>query len=485
MNQAKMIADAYGHFLEVSDDENDRKVFFHFATEELNLPEKEAAAFSRKVMIENEGEINSPEFDQFYTWYYLNYVMEIQTHLVRQEVNLRNTIIKAPVAMGLYRGPRHVVEIVNDRMLELWGKTMEDVLNKPVFEGLPEARNQGFEQLLDGVFTTGETVVAQGIPVTLRRGKELAIVFVNFVYEAYREPDGAISGIINVATDVTDQILARQKIEEVVKDRTRELAETNKKLEKSNEELTQFAFIASHDLQEPVRKVRIFAEMLAKRLGDLDPQSRNYLEKINTSVVRMSSLIRDVLAYSELSGKVKVYEPVDLQRVVDEIVSDFELLIEEKKAKIIYSELPVVEAVPLQMFQLIRNLLSNALKFTHPDRAPVISITAETASAGSVSDRPFGAGPFVVTAGSRHFQPGTGHSYCQIEIKDNGIGFGEEQAEKIFSIFQRLHGRDKYPGTGIGLALCRKIVQNHQGEIYANSETGQGATFRVILPLKQ
>ncbi len=173
--------------------------------------------------------------------------------LATSERNLRNTILKAPVAMCIFKGPEHIVEIANERMIELWGRPASDVMHKPIFEGLPESKDQGFEQLLDGVYNTGETYVAQGIPINLPRNEKIEQIYVNFVYEAYREDEGSITGVIAVATDVTHQVISRRKIE-VVTERTRLLAEANKNLQKSNEELGQFAYIASHDLQEPLRK---------------------------------------------------------------------------------------------------------------------------------------------------------------------------------------------------------------------------------------
>jgi PAS domain S-box-containing protein len=386
------------------------------------------------------------------------------------EKNFRNTILKAPVAMCIFRGLRHVVEIANDRMIELWGKAAFEVLDKPIFEGLPEAKDQGFELLLDNVLKTGKAFVAQDIPITLPRNGKIERVYVNFLYEPYREANGTISGIIAVATDVTAQVIARRKIEEVVAERTKELAKANGNLQRSNAELAQFAYIASHDLQEPIRKVSTFAQMLENRLKDIDPVSKNYLDRINISIARMLTLIRDVLSYSELSKQHEVFEPVDLQEIMDGIRSDFELLIEQKNAEIHYEALPTIQAIPLQMSQLFRNLVSNALKFTRKDGKPVITIRAVRGSDAEAAVR---------------FIPGAGTSYYNIEIRDNGIGFKQAYAEQIFSIFQRLHIKTEYPGTGIGLAMCKKIVQNHHGDIYATGDPGTGAVFHVILPEKQ
>lgn len=383
------------------------------------------------------------------------------------EKSIRNTILKAPVAMCIFRGAQHVVEIANERMVELWGKQPKDVLNRPIFEGLPEAKGQGFEELLDKVITTGETAMADSVPVTLPRNGKVELVYVNFVYEAYREADGVISGIIAVATDVTAQVLARIKIEEVVTERTKELADANTSLKRSNAELAQFAYIASHDLQEPLRKISTFAQMLENSLGEVNERSKNYLQKINTSSGRMLTLIRDVLAYSQLTNDIHVFERVDLAQVVAGIQTDFELLIEQKEANIVCTGLPVIEAIPLQMSQLFTNLISNALKFTKEGVAPVICITGRLMTTAEVS----------AYSGLNEAVP-----HYRLVFTDNGIGFNQEYAEQIFNIFQRLHGKSEYAGTGIGLALCRKIAQNHHGYIYAKGSSGSGAEFDVLLP---
>jgi PAS domain S-box-containing protein len=388
--------------------------------------------------------------------------------LVEIEKNLRNTILHAPVAMCIYRGPTFVVEVANNRMLELWGKTAEAVIDKPMFVGLPEAKDQGFEELIEKVYKTGVSYSASNVPVTLPRNGSIEVVYVNFIYQAYREVDGAISGIIAVATDVTEQYIARQQIEEKVTERTQELAITNHNLQKSNAELAQFAYIASHDLQEPIRKIANFSYMLEQSLGDIDLKSKNYLEKINTSTSRMLNLIRDVLSYSQLSKEGSVFEKVDLNIIIEHIKSDFDLMIEQKEAVVECSALPIVDAIPLQMTQLFSNLLSNALKFINSEVKPIITITASV-----LSKEEIGLNKLL----------NLNTVYHKIEFRDNGIGIEEKHAKKIFNIFQRLHVQADYKGTGIGLAMCKKIAQNHHGDIYITSSSFKKETiFSVILP---
>lgn len=388
--------------------------------------------------------------------------------LEENERNLRNTILQASFAICIFRGPQFVIEIANESMLQFWGKGKE-VVGKPVFEALPEVKGQGYEEILSGVLQSGNPFSANELSVTLPRAGVLQTVYVNFAYEPIREFNGSISGIMATTIDVTDQVLARQKIEEVVAERTKELAAANLSLERNNRELEQFAYIASHDLQEPLRKVTTFTQMLKSNLGEVDAKSATYFNKITASTLRMIDLVRDVLEFSQLSNKQRVFEPMDIGALIDDLTSDFELAIEQKGAMISHRDLPTFSANALQMRQLFGNLLSNALKFTREGVPPVISI-----SSAVLSDE----------EKEVHKDLLPDINYCIITVEDNGIGFSEEHAEKIFSIFQRLHGKTEFAGTGIGLALCKKIAQNHHGEIWATSQPGSGTTFHIILPCK-
>lgn len=393
-------------------------------------------------------------------------------HLIKQKIeqsekNFRNMVLQAPVAMCILLGPEHKVEVVNNDMLAIWGKDAS-VIGMPVFDAVPDARAQGLEELMKKVYETGESFTATEHPVQLHRNGRWDIVYQNFVYDAYRDSDGTILGVLAISVDVTPQVLARLQIEEIVAQRTRELASTNANLNRSNEDLAQFAYIASHDLQEPVRKVSTFAQMLAEHLDNSDERAAGYLEKIQRSADRMLVLIRDVLAYSQLSREAASPAAHEsLSSVMEEVVNDFELLIAQKQARISWTTLPVVRAIPLQMSQLFANLLSNSLKFAATDRPPVITVSAGIASRSDMAGLPMLEQSVA---------------YHHIILTDNGIGFSQENSEKIFSIFQRLHGKKEYDGTGIGLSTCRKIVQNHGGHIYANSVKGAGTTFHILLP---
>jgi len=246
-----------------------------------------------------------------------------------------------------------------------------------------------------------------------------------------------------------------------------ELIQENRDLARSNQELSQYAYVASHDLQEPLRKIRIFSDILTGS-QQLNSKDRFIAEKINTASDRMSSLIRDLLNYSRLMKSDGKFEKVDLQEILKAVLVDFELTIDEKKAVITATSLPTLYAVRLQMNQLFYNLIGNALKFTAPGDTPRIEISATLLNS---------------TDAAQYFKRPLAASYYQlIRFVDHGIGFDSTQAEEIFEVFKRLYPREQYEGSGIGLALCKRIVQNHSGVLFANSRPGEGSTFTIIIP---
>jgi chemotaxis methyl-accepting protein methylase/signal transduction histidine kinase len=256
-------------------------------------------------------------------------------------------------------------------------------------------------------------------------------------------------------------------LERQVEERTASLKESNNLLHESNKNLDQFATIASHDLQEPLRKIRTFSSLLRQRYEHvIVGEARELIDKISRSAERMSDLIRDVLNFSKVLDA-SIFKQVDLNATLKNVVDDFDLLIEQKKAIITQDRLPLIRAVPLQMNQLFYNLLGNALKFSAPDTPPVVSISYQMLTQEEVKQFP------SLTAAI---------PYCDIIFRDNGIGIDEKFSEQAFIIFERLNSRDHFEGTGIGLALCKRIVLNHKGEIYLRSEKGKGTEFHVILP---
>lgn len=393
-----------------------------------------------------------------------------QQRIEESERAMRNMVLQAPVAMCILRGSEYIVEIANNKMIELWGHTEDAIVGKPIFEAIPEAKEQGLEQLLEMVASSGERFIANERPMFLPRDGNLEQVYVNFVYEPIVQKSGDLFDILAIAVDVTPQVQARQEIEEVVEKRTHDLAKAVIDLKRSNEELAQFAYIASHDLQEPIRKITSFTEMLKNHLDEnLDEVAISFMEKIINASTRMSKLIRDVLTYSETAKKADEFETVNLSRVVEGVLSDFDLLIEQKGAIVSVDKLPEIEAIPLQMTQLFGNLISNALKFSKKDGTPRIEIRFQKIEHSDMDLMPW-----------HRDVP-----YFHIQIKDNGIGFLPEYGEMIFSIFQRLHRKTEFAGTGIGLSMCKKIVQNHQGEINSIGSSENGAVFNIYLPTRQ
>lgn len=265
---------------------------------------------------------------------------------------------------------------------------------------------------------------------------------------------------VGTCTDIHDQILLTEELERKVRERTYSL-------EVSNSELEQFAHITSHDLQEPLRKIRTFAGILSDSSGaQLNEDGRRYLKKINDTAERMSNSLKALLNYTRAHRDDKFVE-TDLNQVVSNVLLDLELLIMQKKAKIETAKLPVVKAAPIQMQQLFYNLVNNALKFSRNGVAPEIGISCRTMDTEELLDHP-SLQPYML--------------HYEITVSDNGIGFEPEYAEKIFTIFQRLHNRSAYEGTGIGLSLVKRVMHNHKGEVFATSMPGEGATFHLVLP---
>lgn len=263
------------------------------------------------------------------------------------------------------------------------------------------------------------------------------------------------------AREIEARRTAAVELERKVAERTRELSELNSALRASNGELEQFASVASHDLQEPLRKIEAFGDRLKNRSASLDDTGRDYLARVLDSASRMRTLINDLLSFSRVTTRAQPFAMVDLDRIAAEVVSDLEGRLQQVSGRIEVRALPSIEADPTQMRQLFQNLIGNALKFHRPGVTPVVEVEGKVSTEG---DR----GPRLV-----------------LSVKDNGIGFEEVYLDRIFEVFQRLHGRNEYEGTGIGLAICRKIAERHGGTITARSALGEGATFIVTLPVRQ
>jgi two-component system CheB/CheR fusion protein len=277
----------------------------------------------------------------------------------------------------------------------------------------------------------------------------------------------AVEDITEARNQADSLALFSRELERKVQERTDSLSESNQALKQSNDNLEQFATIASHDLQEPLRKILTFSSLLHKRHSkDIDGEAAVLISKISVSAQRMSILIRDVLNFSKVLDA-SVFVKVNLNMILTNVIDDFDLLIEQKGALVTHDELPVILAVPLQMNQLFYNLLGNALKFSTPGVVPEVDISCRSFPPDEIASYP---------------ELNAHTAYCEIVFTDNGIGIDEKFLQQVFLIFQRLNAREHFEGTGIGLALCKRIVLSHKGEIFIVSKKGMGSAFHVILP---
>lgn len=356
----------------------------------------------------------------------------------------------------------------SDELYRIYGlEPQSEVLTFERFIGLvhPDDRQNRIEQIQKAIETlhspdyTMRIVTDKGETKVLQGKNEVLV-----------NEEGKAIGIAGTCQDITAEYYLRQQLEKEKANldiANKELEKKNAELERSNSELSSFSYIASHDLQEPLRKIKTFSSIMQEDAANLPGNISVLLSKIDTSVLRMQTLIRDLLAFSQMHNQVPKFENVDLHKLMVDIVASFVETPGGKTIQVQMDNLPEIEGIAFQLTQLFSNIISNSIKYSTDNNVEV------KVSYSTVVGEPNNA---------EGLKPGK--EYGVISIRDNGIGFNPEYKEKIFEMFQRLHAKSEYSGTGIGLAICKKIVQNHHGAITAVSALGEGATFNVYLPLR-
>lgn len=384
---------------------------------------------------------------------------------LEKQSNLINTITDNTQQAMFLMDERHFCTYMNPAAQLMTGFTVEELKDKPLHYYIHHTRPDGRH------FPSDECPIdnsirqkgyAQGEETFIHKdGHFYPVAYVASPIIENGVFKGSVLEIRNTTEEKRLQQELRNKEKEAMAMLEEKVRERTSELERSNYELLQFASVASHDLKEPVRKISIFSGRLKDKIHDsLDESTSRYLNTIIDSSQRMAGLIDDLLSFSRLSHADSGFEEVDLGSIAQRIIEDLEIPIKEKEAEIHFRDLPVLQGIPVQLGQVFQNLVSNSLKFSHPERKLRIDITCEKFTS---VDR----------------------TMYRIWYRDNGIGFGPEQAEKIFEIFYRLHSKDKYEGTGVGLAIVKKIISLHRGEVRAEGVEGEGAVFEIVLPEAQ
>lgn len=383
------------------------------------------------------------------------------------EEDLRNLVLQSPIGICVIDAATLLSEIVNDKFVEIAGKPYEDIMGKWYWDAFAELALY-YKDALQEVIDTGKPFYVNEAELMLKRHGKEEVIYATFVYEPMKDSNGTVKKVVVWVLENTFQVQTRRRVEEsesrykiLSESLEQQVNERTKELQRSNEDLQQFAHVASHDLKEPVRKIKTFTGRLEDQLnGKLDESATKFIGKIHVAAERMSNMIDGVLAYSTANAGKQKTESVDLNEVLKNIEVDLEIPLHQTAGMIQYAGLPVLEGARVLLYQLFYNLINNSIKFAKAGIAPRIIISSETYTENDVG-------------------------LVRIQVEDNGIGFEPDLATQIFETFSRLNSKDKYEGTGLGLSLCKKIVERHGGTIVANGRKDIGAAFNIILPLKQ
>ena len=438
------------YIMDLETELRDTKVDLQMAIEGLESANEELQSSNEELLSANEELQSSNEElqslnEELHT---LNTEHQLKiTELVELNDDLNNYFRSSEIGQ-IFLDATMVIRKFNPAAMKLIN-VIESDIGRPISHISTNLRYAGLLDDIHDVIKSGHWF-AKEIPLNNGKTSLMRIL-------PYLRQDKQTDGVVLTFVDITEMVDAREHMERI-----------NEELESSNIELQQFASVASHDLKEPLRKIHMFSNLIKdKFFKHTEEEAIDYLERIIQSSARMTTLVNDLLSFSRLSVN-HLFRPTDLNQLLKEILSDFELLIQEKDATIEVCKLPEIDAVPGQMRQVFQNLLSNALKFSKKTDPPLIKIECEQIAEKSIDSIPDKKGNF-----------------WRITISDNGIGFDEQYREKIFTIFQRLHTKEKYEGTGIGLAIARKIVEKHNGLIKATSVEHRGSTFIIVLPVIQ
>ena len=424
--------------------------------------------FNEKIIVNNKPEIKLLLVDDRE-----DNLFSIETILLRDGYTIRKANSGRAALKALLKEQDFTLILMDVQMPDLNGfETATLIYEREKLRHIPiifiTAHDHSDENIFKGYQMGGVDYIYKPVNPDLLRAK--VSVFVDLYKKTHQlmaQEQRLKSVNQNLQKEIQERTLSEQKVNLL----NQQLMENILQLKATNEELDRFAYVASHDLQEPLRKIMIFGDRLANKYNEvLGDDAKEYLERMRKASERMQLLINNILDFSKFSAASQSFEETNLNRLVEEVLSDLEIEIERRKAKISVDQLPTISVIPGQFRQLMQNLLSNSLKFSKRDITPVINVYAERVAGAELP-----AGPSINPT----------EQYCRIHVEDNGIGFDEAYAEKIFVIFQRLHSNHLFEGTGIGLSICKKIVEKHNGLISATSIPDQGSRFTIVLPLTQ